>query len=966
MAGDLKVKLDADTRAYELGMKRAETATASALATMDKINAAQAKMGQIQGQDPFAEYDAAIQKSTEQAQAALEEAGEAAAVFGAVTLAGFGVAANAAVQWETAWAGVMKTVEGSPEQMAALEEELRGLTEILPVTHEEIAGVAEAAGQLGVARADISAFTQVAVNMGVATNLSSEEASTGIAQMVNIMGSAMSDVDQFGSTIVALGNNGASTEADILAMSLRIAAAGSQAGMSEAEVLGFASALASMGIEAEAGGTAISQTFSTIQAAVIEGGTELETFAQVAGMSAEEYRQAFQEDAAGATVAFIEGLGGISDAGGNVYAVLDEVGLSGLRVRDTLLRTSGAGDLLVNSLDDATAAWEDNNALTEEAAKRYATTASQVQLAKNALNNVAIDIGTLLLPVLITGTEIIRGFAQIWQGLPGPVQAVLVTLGLAAGAAALFGGSIIVASTKLATFTAAMSTAAGRATFFRAAVATMTGPVGLAGVAIVAATLGLGLYAMNVQKAKAHVDELTSAIEADSGALAENSRAAMVATLESEGLLAAGEELGVSADLVTDAALGQAGAWEELNTILDANVDSHVRGGRASRSAQEHADNLRGALEGENEAVRAAMEAYDRKQAAMEGQGATSEEAATAANEAATAAYNEAAAQQAAAASIDNTSGSAEAAAVALDALRQAFDELNGGQTSVLESQAQYQGSLASLRTQLDSTTEAARNNGNALNANAVGGYENVLAVTAVADASMEAALAQYEQTAATQGADAAYDQFNSRLQGSRQELFAMIAPYATSEQAAWDLVDSVLAVPEQTDIDAILHDLATEGLINIGNTTAELDGQTATVRVTMYEDTVYTYKTIYYADGTADQGVPMYAEGGTPPVGRPVIVGEDGPELAVFGSPATIIPNSELRRYDRSWGGSGGSSGSGVEAGSSGFGNVTINVRTYPEIRARFGDQEIRDVIVETVDERGGATAFSVYYEGD
>lgn len=37
------------------------------------------------------------------------------------------------------------------------------------------------------------------------------------------------------------------------------------------------------------------------------------------------------------------------------------------------------------------------------------------------------------------------------------------------------------------------------------------------------------------------------------------------------------------------------------------------------------------------------------------------------------------------------------------------------------------------------------------------------------------------------------------------------------------------------------------------------------------------------------------FADGGRPPVGETVLVGEEGPELAVFDRPATIIPNHEL-----------------------------------------------------------------------
>ena len=58
---------------------------------------------------------------------------------GTAMAAGLGVAVKAAMDWESAWAGVKKTVDGTPQQMAELEGELRGLAKTLPATHTEIA-----------------------------------------------------------------------------------------------------------------------------------------------------------------------------------------------------------------------------------------------------------------------------------------------------------------------------------------------------------------------------------------------------------------------------------------------------------------------------------------------------------------------------------------------------------------------------------------------------------------------------------------------------------------------------------------------------------------------------------------------------------------------------------------------------------------------------------------------------------
>lgn len=165
--------------------------------------------------------------------------------------AGLGAVTKAAMDWETAWAGVEKTVDGTASEMDALESSLRSLATSMPATHREIAAVAEAAGQLGIAREDVASFTKTMVQLGETTNLSADTAATSLAQFMNIMGTSAASVGRLGATLVALGNDGASTEADIMALSARLAATGAQMRMSEADVMGYANAMASVGIEAE-------------------------------------------------------------------------------------------------------------------------------------------------------------------------------------------------------------------------------------------------------------------------------------------------------------------------------------------------------------------------------------------------------------------------------------------------------------------------------------------------------------------------------------------------------------------------------------------------------------------------------------------------------------------------------------------------------------------------------------------
>ena len=238
-------------------------------------------------------------------------------------------------------------------------------------------------------------FTKVMIALGVATNLTSTEGATMLAKFANITKLPTSDYERLGSVIVDLGNNYATTEADIVAFAMRLAGAGSQVGLSQDQIMGISAALSSVGIEAEMGGSAVSKLMINMQASVKTGSEELGKYAQVAGMTADEFTRLFGEDAAAALEAFFSGM---ALSGDDAVLILQDLGIEEVRLRDTMLRLSNAGGLLNNTLDTASRAWDENTALAEEANKRYATTESKFKMAENAAKNLQVAIGDQLTP----------------------------------------------------------------------------------------------------------------------------------------------------------------------------------------------------------------------------------------------------------------------------------------------------------------------------------------------------------------------------------------------------------------------------------------------------------------------------------------------------------------------------------------------------------------------------------------
>lgn len=311
-----------------------------------------------------------------------------------------------AIEFESAITGVYKTVDGTAEQLAAISNGVKDLSTDIPSTTTEIAAVAEAAGQLGIATENVMSFTEVMINLGEATNLTADEAASSLAKFSNITQMSADNYENLGSTIVALGNNLATTEADIVHMATRMASAGTLAGLTESQILALAGSLSSVGIEADAGGSAMSTLLSRMQLAVETGNESLEQFASVAGYTADEFSQKWGENAVDALYAFISGLNDTERNGASATAILDGMGITEIRLSNAVKSLANNHEGLADALKLADAAWEENNALAEEANKRYATLESKLAMTKNAATNFSTAIGEVFTPTVSQAADV--------------------------------------------------------------------------------------------------------------------------------------------------------------------------------------------------------------------------------------------------------------------------------------------------------------------------------------------------------------------------------------------------------------------------------------------------------------------------------------------------------------------------------------------------------------------------------
>jgi TP901 family phage tail tape measure protein len=382
-------------------------------------------------------FNRAITQANASTQALAQGAGQVGRALTVISapLIGLGfLSARSAITFETAFIGVQKTVDATEQQFTELEAAIRGMAQAIPASAEELSRLGETAGQLGIEVEAIEDFIRVVADLGVATNLSAEDAAVSIARLVTITGLSQTEFDRLGSALVDLGNNLAATESEILTFGLRIASAGQIAGLTEAEILAIGAAMSAVGIQAQAGGTAVQRVLLGMTEAVATTSDELAVFARTAGLTAQEFADLFERDAGQAFRRFVEGLGA---AGDDAFIILRELGLEDQRLLRSFLSLAAAGDLLARSMDIGTTAFAENTALVIEAEKRYASAASQITIARNRFNELLITVGAAVVPAFL---ELLDVLAPVIRFLTSLAEQFPILVLLVIGLALVVGG----------------------------------------------------------------------------------------------------------------------------------------------------------------------------------------------------------------------------------------------------------------------------------------------------------------------------------------------------------------------------------------------------------------------------------------------------------------------------------------------------------------------------------------------
>ena len=356
--------------------------------------------------------------------------------------------------YDSAIAQLSRTSGLTGKDLEAMKATIAAMSDQLGLSETDVASIASSVAAYGVSGVkDLSEVTKVASQMQVAfEGVSAEDAAASIAKFGNVTGLSMDKANNLGSCIAGLENNSAALATEIMEVNNRIGGMSSSVGMSAADISAWSTTMISGGMSAELAGSNFTKFQGVLSSACSQGSAAVQGFADVAGMSADEFIQLYSTDATGATEAFLQGLNKIEDGGGSVVATLDELGLSGteqVRMMQVLMSAADGTGKEMSDLQKymsiANDEFDKGTALQNEFDTQSDTLKFTMQSLKAELSDTGKAIGAALAPAVqdVAGkfTDWLGKVQQFAQEHPKVVQGIA---GIVAGAMAFGGVALVV------------------------------------------------------------------------------------------------------------------------------------------------------------------------------------------------------------------------------------------------------------------------------------------------------------------------------------------------------------------------------------------------------------------------------------------------------------------------------------------------------------------------------------------
>lgn len=411
---------------------------------------------------------------------AMQRMGQKFTMYIGAPLAALGISSfNAFKDYEMALARLKSALPDAGEEIERLNQAALEMSETIPVSYEELMAIMTGLAKAGVPVQNIEGMTLALARMSAVTGMTAEEVSTSMVMFMNSMGLPMGNVDQLGAALVRLADESIATEGDIFSMATRMAATGSLAGLSATEVLSLSAAFASMGVNAEAGGSAASKLMKKMQLAA-ETGQNVEGFANVMGVSAEEFSRMWDSSASDTMLAFFQGLSDMDASGEqSVTAWLAEMELNEIRLSNLIALGASRPDMFESLMGSGKEGFAENTALVEKAGTIFETTSGQMDMLANATRNAQADLGENVAdtfqPIIDKVGELVKGFGELDEETQTRWVNIGATL-VGVGAGATLIGTAAEGVGKLVTYAGKIK--GGEVTLFSKLIGALKGPAG--------------------------------------------------------------------------------------------------------------------------------------------------------------------------------------------------------------------------------------------------------------------------------------------------------------------------------------------------------------------------------------------------------------------------------------------------------------------------------------------------------
>lgn len=368
-------------------------------------------------------------------------------VAGAFTAAGAAAAVAFASQ-EAAFTTVERIVSGNATQVQTLRDELQKLSTEIPRSFQDLSNIASLGAALDIPARSLDEFTKVVATFAATTGVTEEAAATGFGRIAQYLQVPADEFENLGSAILRAGNISVATEEQVLKFTQALAPAAARVGFATDETVALGAAIASFGnINVEGAGSALSRITNEIERAVATGGESLDRYAQAAGLSAEQFRIAWQSDAGSTFNAILKGVGSVD----NLTVALDNLGVRNERDRRVIQALAQNYGSFNKILGDTTSAWREGTYMSEAYGLVLDDLNSKWGIFVNAVTNAAAAVGAAAGPalkeLLDVTTDLLVNFAGFASSGAGQALIRFATgLGVVAAAYAGLRGAIALAT----------------------------------------------------------------------------------------------------------------------------------------------------------------------------------------------------------------------------------------------------------------------------------------------------------------------------------------------------------------------------------------------------------------------------------------------------------------------------------------------------------------------------------------